>query len=40
MSGPREVRTDLRQEDSHASWREVYVALDVDPDGHEGGDRR
>lgn len=28
-------RTGLRQTDSHATWREVYAQLDVDPNQHE-----
>jgi hypothetical protein len=26
---------DIRTRDRHASWREVYDAMGVDPDGHE-----
>lgn len=28
------TRTDLRTAERHASWREVYHALGVDPDQH------
>ena len=30
-----ETRTGLRKEEQHASWREVYFALGVDPEAHE-----
>jgi hypothetical protein len=28
-------RDGIRDLDNHASWREVYTVLDVDPDQHE-----
>lgn len=35
MSERPEVRADLRDADRHASWREVYHALDAEVAGHE-----
>lgn len=37
MSAPRSRRDrgGLRDIDDHASWRQVYAALDADPDQHE-----
>ena len=34
--GP-DTRGGLRDLDRHASWREVYLANNVDPDHHEQG---
>ncbi len=34
MNG-RRPRTDLRVADHHASWREVYAALDVQVEQHD-----
>jgi hypothetical protein len=33
----RDTRGGLRDLDRHASWREVYLANNVDPDHHEQG---
>jgi len=35
MTRERRARGGLRDLDQHASWREVYSTLEVDPDQHE-----
>lgn len=35
MTRARDTRGGLRDLDRHASWREVYLANNVDPDHHE-----
>lgn len=35
MTRGERPRTGLRTEDRHASWQEVYAALDVDTGQHE-----
>lgn len=36
MTGSHDRETDLRILDRHASWRDVYAALEVETDQHEG----